>query len=291
MYVEALSLTTGISALQGRTGSGTGGSGGTVLAVSTTSIGREEIEVFAGEILRRAEAGENGADDSGSDGSQADSSTDGQDLKGSALASALADAVDFIRERYGSDAATAAMGLVLQHVGDGALTEDSLGDGLVAALKFIDANLGVAAGDAVMAEFNGALNTAINRYFENGAEEEFVAVETTAESSGTLAETMAQAVADAEESEESDAVSPEEELLAMLRELASGARPKTPPIPMPPPPRPGFRPRACSWTPPCRPRFSPSRILPVPPLCSRPFGNCRRAFFVPMALNGNQNAR
>ncbi len=47
-----------------------------------------------------------------------------------------------------------------------------------------------------------------------------MAVETTAESSGTLAETMAQAVAAAEESEESDAVSPEEELLAMLRELA-----------------------------------------------------------------------
>ncbi len=220
MYVEALSLSTGISALQGRTGSGTGGSGGTVLAVSTTSIGREEIEVFASEILRRAEAGENGAGDSESDGSQADASTDGQDLKGSALASALADSMDFIRERYGSDAATAAMGLVLQHVGDGALTEDSLGDGLVAALKFIDTNLGIAAGDAVMAEFNGALNTAINRYSENGAEEEFVAVESTAEATDTLAETMAQAVADADESEESDAVSPEEGLLAMLRDLA-----------------------------------------------------------------------
>jgi hypothetical protein len=54
------------------------------VAVSSTSIGREDIEVFAGEILRRAEAGENGADDAGSDGSQADASTDGQDLKESA---------------------------------------------------------------------------------------------------------------------------------------------------------------------------------------------------------------
>jgi hypothetical protein len=124
--------------------------------------------------------------------------------------------MDFIRREYGSDAATAAMGLVLQHVGDGALTEDSLGDGLVAALKFIDTNLGIAAGDAVMAEFNGALNTAINRYFENGVEEEFVAVESTA----GAADTLAQAVADADESGESDAVSPEEGLMAMLRELA-----------------------------------------------------------------------
>ncbi|NMC48735.1 MAG: hypothetical protein GYA47_04800 [Desulfovibrio sp.] len=189
--------------------------------MSTTSIGREEIEVFAGEILRRAEAGENGTGDAESDGSQADSSTDGQDLKGSALASALADAVDFIRQEYGSDAATAAMGLVLQNVGEGELTEDSLGDGLVAALTFIDKNLGIAAGDAVMAEFNGALNTAINRYFENGVEEEFVAVETSTDASGTLAGTVAQAVAGTEDAGESDAATPEEGLWAMLRELAA----------------------------------------------------------------------
>jgi hypothetical protein len=59
MYVEALSLTTGISALQGgrlRYGRLRGHGSGRV----TTSIGREEIEVFAGEILRRAEAGETG---------------------------------------------------------------------------------------------------------------------------------------------------------------------------------------------------------------------------------------
>ncbi|QLA17454.1 hypothetical protein [Desulfolutivibrio sulfoxidireducens] len=229
MYVETLSMYAGTSTLFGQTATGSGsasgsssGSGGTVVSVSTTSIGREEIEVFASEILRRAEASENEADDAGTDGSETDASTDGQDRKGSALASALADAVDFIREEYGSDAATAAMGLVMQNVGDGALTEDSLGDGLVAALKFIDKNLGIAAGDAVMAEFNGALNTAINRYFENGVEEEFVAVETTAESSDILADTLSQAVADADETEETDdteASSPEEGLLAMLREL------------------------------------------------------------------------
>lgn len=91
------------------------------------------------------------------------------------LADALKGAVDYLRENFGSEAATAGIGLVYQHAGNGPLTEDSLGRGLVAALKFVDRNFGQAAGDRVLDFFNGDLNSALNAYFENGLNERFLA--------------------------------------------------------------------------------------------------------------------
>jgi hypothetical protein len=81
------------------------------------------------------------------------------------------------------------MGIVIKGVGDGAGGEDALGDALVSALKFIDRNFGIAAGDAAMTTFNGALNTAINDYYQNGHLEEFYA----SDGSGGAGSTVKQA--------------------------------------------------------------------------------------------------
>jgi len=215
MYIDSLSLSFGTNPLSGGTSarSGMPSGRGATFAVSQTSIGREEIETFAAEIRRRADLGLTATDaDQAGDGSGEET-----DAKGAALAASLADAVDLIRERYGSDAATATMGLVLQNVGEGALTEENLGNGLVAALKFIDRNLGTAAGDQVMATFNGSLNEAMNRYFENGHEELFVAVEDGVASFGTpVAATLEKVDAD----DDSGSRDPMEGLLDMLKEIS-----------------------------------------------------------------------
>jgi len=218
MYIDSLSLTFGTNPLYGGASARSGMSSGrgAAFAVSQTSIGREEIETFAAEIRRRADLGLTATDaDQTGDGSG--EGPDATDAKGAALAASLADAVDFIRERYGSDAATATMGLVLQNVGDGALTEENLSDGLVAALKFIDRNLGTAAGDRVMATFNGSLNEAMNRYFENGREELFVAVEDGVASFGSPAAVTLEKV---DEDDGSDGQDPMKGLLDMLKEIS-----------------------------------------------------------------------
>ncbi|QGY39390.1 hypothetical protein GM415_04385 [Pseudodesulfovibrio cashew] len=122
--------------------------------------------VFAHEVIRRLEENGTGTE-TGADGEQKDSS----DLRQS-----LADTMDWIRERFGDDAAAAAAGSILKATGSG-VTEESLSDGLVSTLKIIDRNFGFAAGDAAIAQFNGSLNNAINTYFDNGSDEVFFAGE------------------------------------------------------------------------------------------------------------------
>jgi hypothetical protein len=131
-------------------------------------------EVFSAEIMRRIGLAETGA--TASNAGLASNAGAGVNVAAADdLQAALAGAVETIRAQHGDAAATAVMGIVIKGVGDGAGGEDALGDALVSALKFIDRNFGIAAGDAAMATFNGALNTAINDYYQNGHLEEFYA--------------------------------------------------------------------------------------------------------------------
>lgn len=91
------------------------------------------------------------------------------------LEQSLARAVDHIRSNFGNAAAQATMGLVYKEVGNGPVSEDSLGQGLLQALRFVDRNFGFAAGDRLMAFFNSDLNKAVNEYFDNGLMEVFYA--------------------------------------------------------------------------------------------------------------------
>lgn len=117
---------------------------------------------------------------------------DGQNPKDpSDLAGALANAAEFIEGKFGHEAATAFKGIVISNSGD-QITEDSLSNGLLKSIQFIDRNFGFAAGDQVMDHFNSNLNNAMNDYFENGLQEHFFASSPESGAQMTLQNTFAQ---------------------------------------------------------------------------------------------------
>ncbi len=133
------------------------------LVSSSVTIGQDEIETFAKDVMARIDASGLGAQDAGENA-------------GANLEQALADSVDYVRENFGDEAAVAMVGIVYKGLGDGDISEDDLGQSLLNVVKFMDQNFGFAGGDKIMAQFNGQLNDSLNRYFENGFEEKFYAV-------------------------------------------------------------------------------------------------------------------
>jgi hypothetical protein len=118
-------------------------------------------KAFANEIMRRM------GEVTGEDGQPKDST----DLRQS-----LGSTMDWIRERYGEETAAAAAGMIIQATSSG-VTEETLGNGLLNTLKFIDRNFGIAAGDEAIAQFNNGINGAVNEFFDNGLNELFFAAE------------------------------------------------------------------------------------------------------------------
>ncbi len=92
------------------------------------------------------------------------------------LEQALSATVNYMADHFGDTAATAMMGLIYKRVGDGAVTEDSLANALLDVAKFVDKNFGIEAGDDFIGHLNGTLNDSLNTYFDNGSNEEFLAV-------------------------------------------------------------------------------------------------------------------
>ena len=129
-------------------------------------------DTFAQDIVSRIQATSTQSTDSDTTDveSTADSSANITELQES-----LSRAMDYMRENFGDTAAQAAMGLVYKAVGNGEVTEDNLGNGLLQAIKFVDKNFGFAAGDQVISFFNSDLNKSINEYFDNGMMEVFYA--------------------------------------------------------------------------------------------------------------------
>ncbi len=105
----------------------------------------------------------------------AENSAAGKDLE-----KALADTVSYMADKFGDKAATAMIGLVYKRVGDGAVTEENLGNALLDVVKFVDQNFGIEAGDGLIEHLNGTLNDSLNAYFDNGSNEDFLAVTKTA---------------------------------------------------------------------------------------------------------------
>ncbi len=114
---------------------------------------------FANEIVRRMESAEG----------ENSETKDKSDLRHS-----LGQTMDWIREKFGDETAAAASGMIAQSTSNG-VNEESLGNGLLNTLKFIDRNFGFAAGDEAIAKFNNGVNSEINNYFENGKAEVFFA--------------------------------------------------------------------------------------------------------------------
>jgi len=177
-------------------------------------------DVFGADIVRRTSVASAATDTTGA----ADAaSTAPTDAEREALSGALSGSVQWVADKFGDAAATAVMGIVYKSIGDGPVTEDALGEGLLNALRFVDRQFGTASGDALMAQLNGGgLNDALNDYFDNGLSERFLVA-----GAGNLADdavqgaeaakaTLVQQAAEGDGGGGTDAM---QSLLDMLREM------------------------------------------------------------------------
>ncbi len=115
-----------------------------------------------------------GAGDAGRNEQEARAAEHG--ARSAGLEKALSGSVNYMADHFGDKAAAVMMGLVYKRVGDGPVTEESLGNALLDVAKFVDKNFGIEAGDGFINHLNGDLNDSLNAYFENGSSEEFLAV-------------------------------------------------------------------------------------------------------------------
>lgn len=181
------------------------GFGGDYAALQPFGLGglhtQESASAFAGEVARRAVAGaaiEAGtvsgagvtggeASGTGNRASSGKGGTAGDEARRKGLADALEGSVRHIADVHGDAAGTAFMGLVMKRLGEGEVTEQSLGDGLLDGLRFIDRQFGTDAGDRLIDHLNGDLNDSLNGFFGNGREERFLATTTIAGGTGSTA--------------------------------------------------------------------------------------------------------
>lgn len=218
-YGEGLGAMLGTSVRSGTsTGSGARTSG---LSPDKTA------DVFGSDIVRRTSVVPAAASKD-TNGTRTDATTDAAstaptDAERDALSGALSGSVRWVADKFGDAAATAVMGIVYKSIGDGPVTEDALGEGLLDALRFVDRQFGTTSGDAFMAQLNGGgLNDALNDYFDNGLSERFMVA-----GAGNLAAdavqgaeaakaTLVQQAADGEGDSGTDAM---QSLLDTLREM------------------------------------------------------------------------
>ncbi|MBQ4133013.1 MAG: hypothetical protein IJD04_04675 [Desulfovibrionaceae bacterium] len=88
------------------------------------------------------------------------------------LQTSLENTINAIASRHGAQAANEVMNIVYQNIGSD-VGEESLGQGFVNAIRFIDRNFGIDQGNQLMSELNSGVNKEINSYFNNGNEEVF----------------------------------------------------------------------------------------------------------------------
>jgi len=179
-----LPSTTQVNA-KGLTLGGTTKNGPTINASSTTSA-NDTSETFAAEIMRRLQSATTASNAAANEKSGVADN----------LQTALADTIDYVREKHGDAAATAVMGIILKGVGDGSGGEDTLGNALVSSLSFIDRNFGIASGDAAMAQYNGSLNSAVNDYYKNGHNETFYASDGTTDTTDQIQSILSSTLSD-----------------------------------------------------------------------------------------------
>lgn len=186
-----MSLNLTLGALRARNGLSPYGEGlGALLGTNTGSGGRasglspdKTADVFGADIVRRTSVVPAATVTTDTAGTGTDATTGAAstaaaaptDAEREALSGALSGSVRWVADKFGDAAATAVMGIVYKSVGDGPVTEDALGEGLLNALRFVDRQFGTTSGDAFMAQLNGGgLNDALNDYFDNGLSERFM---------------------------------------------------------------------------------------------------------------------
>lgn len=133
--------------------------------------------VFAADIARRAAATQGLATPEQGASSLPENAAADQEKSArlQQLESALADTVAYMAEQHGEQAGAALMGIVYKRLGNGEVTEESLGNAFLDVTRFIDAAFGIAKGDAFLEHLNGDLNNSLNAFFDNGSNEVFFA--------------------------------------------------------------------------------------------------------------------
>ncbi|WP_243310248.1 hypothetical protein [Fundidesulfovibrio agrisoli] len=157
-------------------------------------LSKEAVDAFASVI-----AGHSTPADAAKTPASAENAASGSQASNSQpqgkLERALEHAVNYVQDHFGDNAARVVMGLVVAKTGGQNVTEESLGEGLVDGLEFIDRTFGTKAGDKAIAFFNGELNKTINDYFQNGQNEEF-GVKTVSGAQAALGQATAKATAE-----------------------------------------------------------------------------------------------
>lgn len=135
----------------------------------------ETAGAFASDIMRRVAA--TPAHDANAT-AEAVTAAKEKEAQAKQLESALSGTVKYMADTFGEKAGTAMMALVYKRIGNGEVTEESLGSAFLDVTRFIDKNFGIDKGDAFIDHLNGTLNDSLNAYFDNGAAERFIAVTT-----------------------------------------------------------------------------------------------------------------
>lgn len=128
---------------------------------------------FAADISKRISVA-NGLNASGAAGQEQSPEQADKIARLNKLESALSATVAYMSKTHGDQAASAMIGLIYKSIGDGGVTEASLGNALLDVTRFIDSNFGVDKGDAFMNHLNGSLNDSMNEFFDNGVQEKFI---------------------------------------------------------------------------------------------------------------------
>ncbi|WP_029893594.1 hypothetical protein [Desulfohalovibrio reitneri] len=85
---------------------------------------------------------------------------------GNELAESLARTSSWLRDRFGEQTASAFQGLVSSAAGSGG--EAAMGEAMLRAVRMVDSQHGLAAGDSFISQLNGDLNHAVNKAFADG---------------------------------------------------------------------------------------------------------------------------
>lgn len=127
--------------------------------------------IFAADIVSRIGKGGQETQASGAEATYKElGKNSSRNLDG--LQASLKNTINSIAQRHGTSAATAVMGIVYKNLGTD-VTEESIGQGFIQAISFIDRNYGISEGNQLMNELNESVNKEMNEYFDNGASEVF----------------------------------------------------------------------------------------------------------------------
>lgn len=144
------------------------------------------------------------------------------------LQSGIARSISYVAQKYGEEAGTTAMAIMYKRLGDTeeGISEQALGQAFLDVTAFLDKNASIEAGDDFIRYLNNTVNEAMNEYFDNGLNEEFMAV------SSSLNQVLAQDGEQLIDAGSELAGNQQNAILALLEEARAAAKAGSPYAPV-----------------------------------------------------------